>query len=52
MIEKATLFIGDERYTASRRIMSIWFTDENRGRLKDAIIKVQTSGVVELTPPA
>jgi hypothetical protein len=45
-IDKATLFIGDERNTTTGRISSIKFTDENKDGFKDAIIKVQTSGAV------
>jgi hypothetical protein len=42
-IDKASLFVGDERNTVSGKITSIKFTDTNKDGFRDAIIKVQTS---------
>jgi hypothetical protein len=47
-IDKATLFVGDERNTTTGRITSIKFTDENQDGFKDAIIKVQTSSTLRV----
>lgn len=45
-LDKTSLFIGDERNTASGKIISIKYTDENKDGFKDAVIKVQTAGTV------
>lgn len=45
-IDKASLFIGDERNTVSGKITSIKYIDTNKDGFKDAIIKVQTTGAV------
>jgi hypothetical protein len=42
-LDRATLFVGDERNTVSGKITSIKFTDVNADGFRDAVIKVQTS---------
>jgi hypothetical protein len=42
-IDRATLFVGDERNTVIGKINSIKFTDVNADGFKDAVIKVQAS---------
>ena len=41
-IDKATLFIGDERNTVSGKITSVKFSDTNKDGFKDAILTVQS----------
>lgn len=42
-IDRTSLFVGDDRNTATGKVISVRFTDTNKDGVKDAIIKVQTS---------